>query len=120
MKITRSNWILGLGIVMTIALSACSSGTPTALPTRLATQTPWIIERVITATPEPPIATTIPPSIPVRTPTKSRNCQAGSANRQTTGRAARCCRFTNNGSTGVFGWCGFVALSGEWRAAKYT
>jgi len=72
-KITRLSWILGLGIVMTIALSACSSGAPTALPTRVATQTPWIIERVITATPEPPIATTIPPSgnVPVKTPTKA-------------------------------------------------
>ncbi|MBI5652112.1 MAG: hypothetical protein HZC40_16980 [Chloroflexi bacterium] len=58
MKITNSKWLIAIG-VLAIALSACSSATPT--PTRgVATQTPWIIERIITATPEPAIATPLP------------------------------------------------------------
>lgn len=59
MKVTNSKWLIALGVLASV-LSACgASGTPT--PARgAATQTPWIIERIITATPEPAVATPLP------------------------------------------------------------
>jgi hypothetical protein len=74
-RITKLTWIILLGVAAA-TLSACSANpTPTPSPTRVATQTPWIIERVITATPEPPTITPLPtateakPKTPTRAPT---------------------------------------------------
>lgn len=59
MKITNSKWLIALGVLASV-LSACgASGTPTHAR-GAATQTPWIIERIITATPEPAVATPLP------------------------------------------------------------
>ncbi len=73
MRITNLRWgILLSGVVL--ILSACSSNASiTPLSTRAATQTPWIIERVVTATPEPPTVTPLPTATESkpRTPTKA-------------------------------------------------
>ncbi len=74
MKITNLRWIVVFSALV-LASSACSSNTSlTPPPTRAVTQTPWIIEKVITTTPEPVIVTPLPPATEakvVRTPTKA-------------------------------------------------
>jgi len=59
---------------LAIGLSACGgNATLTPPPTRVATQTPWIIQIPVTVTPEPPTATRLPTitvAAPTRAPTK--------------------------------------------------
>lgn len=53
MKITQYHWIIALG-VLALTVSACGNSNATLTPpTRLATQTPWIIYIPVTTTPEP-------------------------------------------------------------------
>lgn len=74
MRITNAKWIVTFAVLL-VALSACGSNpTPTPPPTRVATQTPWVIYVPITATPEPPTVTPLPTvtaSKPSRTPTRT-------------------------------------------------
>ena len=75
MRISRLTSVIGLSAFL-LAASACgSTPTQTAPLTRVATQTPWIIDRVVTATPEPPTVTVLPTVVvaaaPTRTATKS-------------------------------------------------
>ncbi len=76
MKITKPKWIVMLG-AMALVLSACSSGAPSTAtaPTRVATQTPWIIYVPVTVTPEPATITPLPTvevrTTPTRTPTRT-------------------------------------------------
>lgn len=59
MKVNSSKWIIGLSL-FSVLLGACSSNAPTVTPTRVATQTPWIIYVPVTTTPEPAVATPLP------------------------------------------------------------
>jgi hypothetical protein len=75
-KITNLKGIIVLGFVVMI-LSACSSSAPSTatIPTRVATQTPWIIYVPVTVTPEPATITPLPTvevrTTPTRTPTRA-------------------------------------------------
>lgn len=76
MKITNLKWSVALGAAL-VVLSACSSGAPSTAttPTRVATQTPWIIYVPVTVTPEPATITPLPTvevrTTPTRTPTRT-------------------------------------------------
>lgn len=74
MKITNLKWILVLVSLVTAA-SACSPApAQTPVTTRVATQTPWIIDRPVTVTPEPATVTPLPTATsaqPTRAPTRA-------------------------------------------------
>ncbi len=73
MSISKLTWIIAFAVLVATA-SACSSTPAQApLPTRVATQTPWIIYMPVTSTPEPATVTPLPtvtPSQPTRLPTR--------------------------------------------------
>ncbi len=78
MKVKNLKWIIALGIVA-LAVSACgnSNATLTPPPTRVATQTPWIIYVPVTTTPEPTVLPLLPTAegktttVPTRPPTRA-------------------------------------------------
>lgn len=57
--------------LLAMVLSACSANETTPTPTRLATQTPWIIYVPVTVTAEPATVTPLPTSGPAPTETRS-------------------------------------------------
>ena len=64
--------IVALG-ALAVAASACGSSAQTGSPTRVATQTPWIIYVPVTTTPEPATVTPLPTATsaqPTRAPTR--------------------------------------------------
>jgi hypothetical protein len=77
-KVKNFKWIIALGI-LALAISACgnSNATLTPPPTRVATQTPWIIYVPVTTTPEPTTLPLLPTAegktttVPTRAPTKA-------------------------------------------------
>jgi hypothetical protein len=68
-RISKLTMIVALG-ALTIAASACSPLGQGATPTRVATQTPWVIFQPVTTTPEPATVTPLPTVTPVP-PTKA-------------------------------------------------
>jgi len=73
-RFTNLHFLGALGIVAVLA-SACGSNTVNAPPTRVATQTPFIVFVPVTTTPEPATVTplaTITPETSAKTPTRTR------------------------------------------------
>ncbi len=73
MRFTNLVFLVALGIFVVMA-SACGSNTANAQPTRVATQTPYIVFVPVTTTPEPATVTplaTITPEVVVKTATRT-------------------------------------------------